>query len=162
MHDLFTTGYENIWGFDASESGVKIAKEGFADIQDRFAVHCAYDKRLPFQYLQEYDIVLSVEVIEHVLYPKVYLENIHGWLKKSGYLILTTPYHGYLKNLTIAFLGKFDRHVNPLWEGGHIKFFSQKTIANILRESGFDYIKFYGSGRLPYLWKSMIVVARKI
>jgi hypothetical protein len=38
-------------------------------------------------------------------------------------LIITTPYHGYLKNIALSVSVKFDHHVNPLWDGGHIKFF---------------------------------------
>jgi len=71
-----------------------------------------------------------VEVIEHLYSPKTYLANIYNWLKDDGYLILTTPYHGYLKNLAIALFNKFDNHFNPLWEGGHIKFF-QNTLCLI-------------------------------
>jgi 2-polyprenyl-3-methyl-5-hydroxy-6-metoxy-1,4-benzoquinol methylase len=163
LNELYKRGYDNIWGFDVSQSGVEVAKKSFTDIQSRFTIHNGYETVLPDIFpLKDYDIVLSAEVIEHLYSPKTYLININTWLKQSGYLVLTTPYHGYFKNLAINLLDGFDKHANPLWEGGHIKFFSKKTILKILHESGFNYVKFYGSGRLPYLWKSMIIVARKI
>jgi hypothetical protein len=37
---------------------------------------------------------------------------------------VSTPYHGYHKNLGLALSGKMDAHFTALWEGGHIKFFS--------------------------------------
>jgi len=110
---------------------------------------------------KNYDIILSIEVIEHLYSPDTYLSNINYWLKDSGLLILTTPYHGWLKNLAIAVTNKFDKHVNPLWEGGHIKFFSKKTIFEILKRNRFKPLMFKGIGRLPYLWKSMLIVAEK-
>ena len=64
--------------------------------------------------------------MEHLFSPKDYLDNINSWLKDEGFVILTTPFHGYLKNLLIALTNKFDSHVNPLWEGEHIKFYSKK------------------------------------
>jgi 2-polyprenyl-6-hydroxyphenyl methylase/3-demethylubiquinone-9 3-methyltransferase len=95
------------------------------------------------------------------LYPKIYLKNINDWLKNKGYLILTTPYHGYFKNLLITVLNKFDHHVNPLWEGGHIKFFSKRTISKLLNQTGFKLMNFIGCGRIFYIWKSMIFLAMK-
>jgi hypothetical protein len=32
----------------------------------------------------------------------------------------------------------------------------------LLNESGFRVVRFIGAGRLPFLWKSMIVVAQKL
>lgn len=162
MHHLYKNGFENIWGFDISESGIKIAKQEFVSIQNRFTIHNGYERELNSSFPQRgYNLVLSVEVIEHLISPKKYLLNVHDWLQSGGYLILSTPYHGYLKNLLIALFDKFDAHTDSLHEGGHIKFFSKETIFNILNECGFKPLGFYGSGRLPYLWKSMIIVAKK-
>ena len=161
MNVLYQNRYSNIWGFDASESGIKIAKESFPEIQDRFEIHNAYNSKLPVSFPENYDLIISIEVIEHLYSPTSYLENVNEWLKSKGYLILTTPYHGYLKNIAICLLNKFDSHVNPLQEEGHIKFFSKNTLFDLLKQSGLTPIKFYGSGRLPYLWKAMVVVAYK-
>ena len=79
----------------------------------------------------------------------------------GGLLIISTPYHGYLKNFVLALANKWDAHLNPFWDGGHIKFWSCKTLSQLLNETGFSVIRFIGAGRLPFLWKSMIVVAQK-
>ncbi len=163
MHELYTMGYKNIWGFDVSESGINVAKENYRDTSNNLKVHNAYNSELPSHFPQKgYDIILSVEVIEHMFSPKEYMKNVSLWLKENGFLILTTPYHGYLKNLLISLLNKSDTHFNPLNEVGHIKFFSKKTLYTLFQEHGFKTVKFYGSGRIPYLWKAMVVVAQKI
>jgi len=154
-------GYKNVYGFDASNSGINLAKNRFPQIAKNFFVHNAYEVQLPSNMPQKYDLIISMEVIEHLLYPKMYLKNINDWLKNEGYLILTTPYHGYFKNLLIALLNKFDHHVNPLWEGGHIKFFSKRTISKLLNQTGFKLMNFIGCGRIPYIWKSMVILAQK-
>ena len=38
-----THGYKNIWGFDNSDSGIKLAKNTYASLQDRFFLHNAYE-----------------------------------------------------------------------------------------------------------------------
>ena len=75
--------------------------------------------------------------------------------------MLSTPYHGYLKNLALAVVGKWDRHLTALWPGGHVKFFSIATLRTLLLEAGFNDIRFIRVGRLPPLAKSMIAVVRK-
>jgi 2-polyprenyl-6-hydroxyphenyl methylase/3-demethylubiquinone-9 3-methyltransferase len=100
-------------------------------------------------------------VIEHVYAPRLLLATLFRVLKPGGKLILSTPYHGYVKNLAVIASGRFDRHFNPLWDNGHIKFFSMRTLDQILHEAGFREIKIRGIGRAPYLWKTMLVTAQK-
>jgi len=75
--------------------------------------------------------------------------------------LCSTPYHGYLKNLAISLGDGWDRHADPLDDGGHIKFFSKKTLQKALLDVGFADFHFMYSGRLPLLSKSMIVRATK-
>jgi len=108
-----------------------------------------------------FDIVVSTEVLEHLYAPRRLPAFAHAVLRRGGHLLVTTPYHGYLKNLAISLAGAWDRHADPLWDGGHIKLFSRRTITRLLNEAGFRIVSFGGVGRLPYLWKSMVVVAGK-
>ena len=82
--------------------------------------------------------------------------------RRGGEIIISTPYHGYLKNLALALSGKLDAHFTALWDGGHIKFFSRNTLETLLVESGFEVTDFIGAGRWPYLWKSMLIKARVV
>lgn len=158
---LYNLGFNNVWGFDISGSAISMAKRNFLSISDRFFQHDAYQSRLPDGIPQSYDLIISMEVVEHLYSPGACLENVYNWLNKNGYLIITTPYHGFLKNLVIALLNKFDWHVYVLQESGHIKFFSKRTLSFLLHKEGFDIIRFKGAGRIPYLWKSMILLTRK-
>lgn len=81
-------------------------------------------------------------------------------LKPGGVLIVSTPYHGYLKNLALSLADKWDDHHTPFWDGGHIKFWSRRTLSEFLRREGFEVLGFHDVGRLPFLWKSVILVGR--
>jgi 2-polyprenyl-3-methyl-5-hydroxy-6-metoxy-1,4-benzoquinol methylase len=111
---------------------------------------------------QAFDAVVSTEVIEHLFSPHLLPIYARGVLKQGGYLIVTTPYHGYLKNLALTIFGKWDHHHTVLWHGGHIKFWSRATLTQLLTENGFRVVGFSGVGRMPYLWKSMVLVAQKV
>jgi 2-polyprenyl-3-methyl-5-hydroxy-6-metoxy-1,4-benzoquinol methylase len=106
-----------------------------------------------------FDAVLSVECIEHVANPRALLRNALRSLAPGGILLLTTPYHGYLKNLALAAAGRLDAHWDPLWDGGHVKFFSRATLSRLLEEIGFEDLRFTGAGRVPWFWKSMVFAA---
>ena len=110
---------------------------------------------------ETFDIAIATEVIEHLVRPANLPNFAKPLLRSGGHLIISTPYHGYLKNLVLALTNKWDAHLNPFWDGGHIKFWSRKTISQLLNENGFRVVQFIGAGRLPFVWKSMIVVAQK-
>lgn len=143
---------------DSSEDGIRIAKEAYPAID----FHCLslYENLVP-HIGSDYDVVISSEVIEHLYDPRRFLHNAHAIVKSGGTLILTTPYHGYLKNLAMAVTGKLDKHFTVCWDCGHIKFFSTKTLSMMVEEQGFRNVRFRFAGRMPYLWKSMVLCAEK-
>lgn len=108
-----------------------------------------------------FDMVVSTEVIEHLFSPHHLPQFSSKLLVDNGYLVVTTPYHGYLKNLVLSLLNKWDSHHTALWHGGHIKFWSKDTLTQLLEDNGFKVIGFTGVGRAPYLWKSMVLIAQK-
>ena len=110
-----------------------------------------------------FDAVISTEVVEHLFFPKKLIDFSKDVLLKEGYLIISTPYHGYLKNLILSIFNMWDHHHTALWDGGHIKFWSRKTLTQLIEHDGnFKVMNFYGAGRFPWLWKSMILVAKRV
>lgn len=152
-HLLASAGYEVV-AIDPSIQGLAFARNKMSTAQ--FFEASAYDD-LAGRFGQ-FDIVLSLEVVEHVYYPRQYARTIAGVLNKDGIAIVSTPYHSYLKNLVISLTGKWDGHHWPLWEGGHIKFWSRKTLRLLFSEVGLTEREFYRVGRVPQLAKSMIMV----
>lgn len=156
---LIDAGF-NVYGIDASETGIQIANK---KNNGRFFIHDLSAAKLP-QEIQgmNFDTIISTEVIEHLYDPRKFIELCKKILAgtSQGELILSTPYHGYLKNVALALTGKMEHHFTVLWDGGHIKFWSKQTLSAVLEEYGFRVETFIGTGRLPYLWKSMIIKAK--
>jgi len=97
----------------------------------------------------------------HCFFPHKFTKSFYDLIQDGGFGILTTPYHGYLKNLAISIMGKWDDHFSSLWDGGHVKFFSEKTLSVLLHETGFKKISFIRVGRISLLAKSMIAIVEK-
>jgi 2-polyprenyl-3-methyl-5-hydroxy-6-metoxy-1,4-benzoquinol methylase len=146
-------------GLDMSRSGLAQGERAYPGIEFNYADLTAEIDSHPV--LGKCDVVISTEVVEHVFLPRVFAANCFRMLKPEGRLLVSTPYHGYLKNLALAATGKLDAHFNVLWDYGHIKFWSARTLTALLREAGFEVERFRGAGRLPFLWKTMFLVARK-
>lgn len=160
VNHLVDLGYD-AYGTDASEKGIAIAQQKHPD---RFTLQNLDHDGLPenFSHLK-FDTIISTEVIEHLYDPRSFIDFCVKILKQNphrGQLILSTPYHGYIKNLALALAGKWDSHANPLWDGGHIKLWSRNTLTQLLVEKAFTITTFKGCGRIPFLWKSMIIVAQ--
>ncbi|MFA6045013.1 MAG: methyltransferase domain-containing protein [Phycisphaerales bacterium] len=146
-------------GLDGSVAGISIAKSRYPAL--RFEQIYATSTLLADLGEQPFDGILSVEVIEHLVDPRGFIKGCVDALKPGGVLVLTTPYHGYLKNLAISIAGKWDHHLNPLWDSGHLKMWSRATLSKLLVEYGLTDIKFCGMGRVPYLWMGMALSGRK-
>ncbi|HEY9003250.1 MAG TPA: class I SAM-dependent methyltransferase [Mucilaginibacter sp.] len=154
---LVKQGYD-AYGTDASENGIAIAKKEYPD---RFFLQDLSTDQLPVELQKlKIDTIISTEVIEHLYNPDGFIEFCKNALQKNGELIISTPYHGYWKNLLLAVLGKWDSHHDPTWHGGHIKFWSKGTLSKLLTDKGFSVTGFKGCGRAPYFWKSMVIKAK--
>ena len=151
---LAALGYQ-VTGVDASPSGVNIARRTYPGVE---FVEALIDSNL--ERLGRFDLVISSDVIEHLYRPSYLLEAATALLKPRGQLLLGTPYHGYLKNLVLATTGKMDAHFSALHDGGHIKFFSVRTLSKLMLSHGFADLSFTFYGRAPWLWKNMICHAR--
>lgn len=142
-------------GMDISETVVRLALEKNPGC--RFVCHPV--EALPWPGgAASYDLVVSFEVLEHLLEPRDLLAGACRALRADGYLALTTPFHGAAKNVALAVHG-FDRHFHV--DGPHIRFFSDRSLARLLDETGFDILEVKHFGRFPPLSAGVFVWARK-
>jgi 2-polyprenyl-6-hydroxyphenyl methylase/3-demethylubiquinone-9 3-methyltransferase len=154
--ELTAAGY-TVTGVDPSEEGIRLAREHYPGLD----LHpgSAYDD-LAGRY-GRFPVVVSLEVVEHLYYPRKFAQAVFDLLTPGGIAVVSTPYHGYWKNLALAVTGKLDAHFTALWDHGHIKFWSPRTLTALLAEAGLTVDRVIRAGRVPVLAKSMILVARK-
>ena len=152
---LAAEGY-SVTGIDPSPSGIAIAK-GYEGQRLRFEQASTDDDLRRFG---TFPVVISLEVIEHCPSPQSFMRAFESVLAPCGVGIISTPYHGYLKNLLVVGLGGFDRHFDPLWEGGHLKFFTERKLRDLFAGHGFG-VEFHRVGRIPPIAKSVIAVLKR-
>ncbi|OGH24853.1 MAG: hypothetical protein A2800_01240 [Candidatus Levybacteria bacterium RIFCSPHIGHO2_01_FULL_40_16] len=111
----------NILGIDSSELAVNKSKEKYKADNLNFI----WSKIEDYRTKQEFDVVIALQVLEHLEKPELFLRKVAAILKKEGLLLITTPnsqtqsynenpYHykeysfGELRN----FFSKYFREVN--------------------------------------------------
>jgi len=143
-----------VTGVDISDSAVNIAQTRTPEAEFK---RIESEVCLPFAD-QSFDVCFSSEVIEHLFDVHGFIKEIHRVLVDDGLFLITTPYHGWIKNLLIITMN-FEGHFAV--NGGHIRFFTRRSMTDCLNAGGFVEIEFGGIGRKWPVWKSMFVVARK-
>ena len=143
--EVAAAGYA-VRGIDGSLDGLVHARARWSQLD--LQQHDLRDP-LPDAWRASMDLVYSVEVVEHLYNPASLFAAANFVLQPGGVFIVTTPYHGYLKNLALAVSNKWDSHHTVLWHGGHIKFFSRSTLDRLASAGGFTSIGFEGLGACP-------------
>jgi 2-polyprenyl-3-methyl-5-hydroxy-6-metoxy-1,4-benzoquinol methylase len=143
-------------GIDISEEAVKRA--GRIHPEAIVTAHPVEERPWPLE-KESVDLVASFEVIEHLMQPAELIRGSCDVLRPGGYLAITTPYHGILKNVALSLVA-FDKHFAV--EGDHIRFFSDAALRRILENNGFRVISFNHFGRLPGIWADVFVWAQKV
>jgi len=145
-------------GLDSSQSGIDIARQAHPEVSFRHADALQPPER---DLHNRFDAVLAVETLDHVVQPRLLLKHATQMLRPGGLLVVTTPYHGYMKNLGLALSGRFDLRLQALQDNGRLKFFSRSTLTALVEECGFADIGFEHLGRVSPLARSMLVTARR-
>ncbi len=152
--ELHKRGFEVV-GMDISGSALEVACRRFPHLAlQRYPL----DRRgWPFR-TGQFDAVFASEVVEHIYDVGTMFAEMNRVLRPGGLVIITTPYHGLIKNLFIVLFG-FERHFNV--EGGHIRFFTVRSCHAVLEKYGFEVIKIRYYGRIRPISKGMFIVAVK-
>lgn len=133
-------------GIDISQEGVKIAQNMVKNPKFNFLVSDCTD--LPF--LEEFDMVIFSEVMEHVEEKQKAIDEIFRVLKPGGHLILTTPNPDSISYTLPRLWGKF----KPNHHYGSKQIINQlinkKTLINHVKKSGFNIMDYRGLVFQPY------------
>lgn len=142
---------------DNSESAIEQAKKDYTG-----SINFIFSDLNNLNFTDKVNCITLIEVIEHLYSPDSLLKEINKFCDNNTKIIISTPFHGFIKNLLIMLSDKFDDHFSPLWEHGHIKFFSKKTLVQICERNNFKVENIYYSGRFYPISKSMIIVLSKL
>ncbi|OGZ75360.1 MAG: hypothetical protein A3I87_02785 [Candidatus Staskawiczbacteria bacterium RIFCSPLOWO2_02_FULL_39_8] len=139
LKEMEGRGY-NITGLEVSkerrETSKKVAKAKVLDIN--------LLKDQPPADFKKFDGVTLIHVLEHIIDPVLFLQNIaKNFLKKDGSIIIEVP---NLDDLLVVENKQYDAFY---WQRGHVFYFNKKTLTQVVKKGGFliksfEYVQRYG------------------
>lgn len=150
----FSKAGHQVTGVDISSSAIEVSK---IEVPRAKFIVLESENQLPFVD-GSFDVCFASEVIEHVFDVRGCIREIYRILSPGGLFLITVPYHGWLKNLGVISFN-FEKHFSP--QGGHIRFFSKKSMKEALVNEGFLVDQMAGLGRFWPLWRTLFAKAHK-
>lgn len=94
------------------------------------------------EYIQNFDLILLPDVLEHLFEPKSVLEKLKTYLKEDGQIILSMPnIRHYSAIYKIVFKGDFRYEESGIFDYTHVRFYCRKNIQELLETSGYKVLK---------------------
>ena len=121
----------NVTGIDASIKNIKIAKLHAKKNKLNIKYLCTYPEKLKAK--QKFDVILNMEIVEHVEDVKFFLESCSKLLKKNGLMFVATI-NKTLKSYVFAIVGaEYVLRWLPIGTHEWEKFVKPEDLKNILK-----------------------------
>ncbi len=131
-------------GFDVN--GIELNHTQADFIRNRLNISC---EESPFQASsfsgKKFDVIYHRDVISHFYDPIAQFDRMNEKLREKGFLIFET---GNLGDVEEKYFRLFTTFQLP----DHLFFFSEENLMELLRRTGFEFVKAYRYSKLPLLW----------
>jgi 2-polyprenyl-3-methyl-5-hydroxy-6-metoxy-1,4-benzoquinol methylase len=107
------------------------------------------------KYLESFDLVLGIEVIEHVENPWQFIRNLKSLVKPGGWILISTPnVTSWYSRINFFLKGRFHQFEDYDRHYGHINPVTEDELRLICEQSGLQVKQILPGGWLPRLWLS--------
>ncbi|MEI6729833.1 MAG: bifunctional glycosyltransferase/class I SAM-dependent methyltransferase [Pseudomonadota bacterium] len=94
---------------------------------------------------EEFETILILDVIEHVMFPEKFLEQLHAWCaEKNPNIILTTPNIALFIQRIMLLIGQFNYGKRGTLDMTHTRLFTFASLQRLLRNAGFTITEIKG------------------
>ncbi|MDZ7372101.1 MAG: class I SAM-dependent methyltransferase [candidate division KSB1 bacterium] len=129
--------------FGAEVTGIEINAEAAAVARKKLdhllqgPVEKAYE--LPKNH---FDLILCLDVLEHLVDPWAVLKRLAGCLKPEGYLLISLPNIQNWRVLIDLAFGRWDYTDSGLMDRTHLRFFTERTAKEMISAASLRIIRF--------------------
>jgi 2-polyprenyl-3-methyl-5-hydroxy-6-metoxy-1,4-benzoquinol methylase len=84
-----------------------------------------------------YDVVLFLDVLEHLARPDAVLEAAHTWLRPGGTVLCSIPNVAHWRVRVSLLRGRFDYENVGLFDRTHLRWYTRSTARDLVTGAGF-------------------------
>jgi len=125
-------GWE-VHGLEISEEAVAVCTEKGLHVKSGALENVNFES-------ESFDVIISIEMIEHLSFPKQFVEKSYDWLRKGGMVYLTTP------NFNAFWRYRLKEQYDVIEYPNHLSYFTTKTLKNVFVDQGFKYLDITSTG----------------
>jgi len=131
-----------VTGIDPSENNIKIAKSHSEEMDLKINYVCCPPERLNFK--EKFDIILNMEVVEHVSNVNLFIENCSKIINKNGIMFVSTI-NKNLKSYLFAILGaEYVLRWLPIGTHDWDRFLTPQDLETITKKNNFEFNELIG------------------
>lgn len=148
-------GFKKLYGIDVSSVVVDHCKRQLKKNNVTASISTqSVDEKTTFTN-NSFDAVTMIAVLEHIFSPNNVLAEVHRILKPNGQLIIEVPNVVFIPRRIDFMFGKLPKTSDePLYQDGHLQFFTQKSLADLLDKNGFE-VEWKGCSGIGWKWRSL-------
>ena len=141
----------NVTGIDASEKNINIAKIH----AEKSELKISYIQASPEQLneTEKFDVILNLEVVEHVENVNLYIKSCYKLLKKNGLMFTATLNRSFTSYIKAIIGAEYVLRWLPKGTHDWNKFIKPEELENLLFKEKFSTIDIKGLNFNPFIFK---------
>jgi methionine biosynthesis protein MetW len=133
LTNLVNQGKRNrVFGIEPDEKRAELAKTRGIDVS-RGSLTEEY-----FKGREKFDVIIFADVLEHVPEPAALLRVASKGLKQNGLVLVSVPNVAHWSMRFDLMRGQFNYEATGIRDATHLRWFTLKTIQDLLRSQGFE------------------------
>jgi 2-polyprenyl-6-hydroxyphenyl methylase / 3-demethylubiquinone-9 3-methyltransferase len=143
----------SVTGIDASEKNIKVAK--IHSLKNNLKIHYINTSPENLKEAKKFDIILNLEIIEHVENVSLYIDSCHRLLKRGGLMFTATLNRSLVSYIKAIIGAEYILRWLPIGTHDWNKFIKPEELEKLLIEKKFSTIDIKGLDFNPILnkWK---------
>ena len=124
-------GFAHLTGIEADPAYAEIARPFYSEM-----IHSDLESWRATPSAGPFDLILCADVLEHLKDPWSTLGKLRNLLAADGRLIISIPNSGHWWMRLNVLIGRFPLEDRGLFDRGHVRFFTWKTLRQMVEQAG--------------------------
>ena len=141
----------NVTGIDASEKNINIAK--LHSKKNGLKINYLNDSPENLKHIEKFDIILNLEIVEHVNNVNLYIKSCYKLLKKNGLMFTATLNRSFISYIKAIIGAEYILRWLPIGTHDWNKFIKPEELEKFLLDEKFSTLDIKGLSFNPFLKK---------